>query len=188
MQGYSGYSCIYVVFSLFQPIQCIHKTATDRDHPRRCNSYSFWTTSELNSYLHFPRVAQAFLIQRSVIHKKPHKQSDELPYGITSHSPLTASPQPLLALNRGHCIVESTHHILDWSWDEDPCRIRSGYGPENVIRLRRFAIGLIRAKSLPVASTIRRLHRNLRPVFDFLRMTLNSLHTRNLSPPAVTTN
>jgi hypothetical protein len=41
--------------------------------------------------------------------------------------------------------------------------------------LRRFAIGLIKAKTQDsVASTIRRLARNVRLVFDYLRMTQNS--------------
>ena len=57
--------------------------------------------------------------------------------------PAGRTPQRLLTLNRGHWTIEATHHILDWSFDEDRSRIRSGHGPENMTRLRRFAIGLI---------------------------------------------
>ena len=41
-------------------------------------------------------------------------------------------------------------------------------------RLRRFAIGIIKARGLAVAETMRRLARNPRRVFDFLKMTGNA--------------
>ena len=41
-------------------------------------------------------------------------------------------------------------------------------------RLRRFAIGLIKARGLAVAETMRRLSRNPRRVLDFLKMTANA--------------
>ena len=63
------------------------------------------------------------------------------------------------------------HHILDWSFDEDRSRIRTGHGPQNMTRLRRFAIGIIKARGLAVAETMRRLARNPRRVLDFLKMT-----------------
>ena len=95
-------------------------------------------------------------------------------YGVTSLTPHDASPQRLLTLNRGHWTIEATHHILDWSFDEDRSRIRTGHGPGNMTRLRRFAIGLIKARGLAVAETMRRLARNPRRVLDFLKMTANA--------------
>ena len=61
------------------------------------------------------------------------------------------------------------------TYDEDRCTIRTGHGPANITRLRRFAIGLLKSK-VPdsVAAAIRKLQRNVRPVFDYLRMTENS--------------
>ena len=70
--------------------------------------------------------------------------------------------------------IEAAHHILDWSFDEDRSRIRTGHGPENMTRLRRFAIGLIKACGLAVAETMRNLARNPRRVLDFLKMTANA--------------
>jgi len=65
--------------------------------------------------------------------------------------------------------------MLDWNWNEDRCTIRTGHGPENITRLRRFATGLIKSISKDdVASTIRKLARNVRLVFDYLKMTNNS--------------
>ncbi|MDP2602099.1 MAG: ISAs1 family transposase, partial [Deltaproteobacteria bacterium] len=72
-------------------------------------------------------------------------------------SPRQTDPKRLLDINRGHWTIEnSCHYILDWNFDEDRCRIRTGHGPENVTRLRRFAIGLIKSKGAKnVAQKIR---------------------------------
>jgi hypothetical protein len=37
--------------------------------------------------------------------------------------------------------------MLDSTWDEDRCRLSSSRGPQNITRLRRFAIGLVKSKS-----------------------------------------
>src|SRR2546429_57392 len=53
--------------------------------------------------------------------------------------------------------------------------IRTGYGPENITRLRRFAIGVLKSKGQGgVAQKMRQLTRNVRLVFDYLRMSENS--------------
>ena len=90
---------------------------------------------------------------------------------------MTADAKQLLNYNRGHWAVESHHYMLDWNWNEDRCTIRKGHGPENITSLRRFAIGLIKSMTKgkdTVASTIEKLARNVRRVFDYLRMTDNS--------------
>ena len=79
----------------------------------RIESRAIRTTATLNDYLTFPHVGQAFLVERTVTAKTTGKQTVEYAYGITNHSPNTASAERLLALNRGHWIVEATHHILE---------------------------------------------------------------------------
>lgn len=145
------------------------------DHGR-IETRKIWTTTELNHYLDFPHVQQAFLIEREVINKKTGQLSREVAYGITSRPPHQANPQRLLNINRGHWSIEnSCHYILDWNYDEDRCRIRTGHGPENISRLRRFAISIIKAKGArSVAQKMRELTQNVRLVFDYLRMTKNS--------------
>ena len=108
--------------------------------------------------------------------KKSGKRSCEIAYGITSRTPDEAGPERLLKINRGHwCIENSCHYILDWNYDEDRSRIRTGHGPENITRLRRFAIGVIKSKGVrSVAQKMRELTLNVRLVFDYLRMTVNS--------------
>jgi hypothetical protein len=79
-------------------------------------------------------------------------------------------------VNCGHWTIEnSCHYIIDWNYDEDPSRISTGYGPENMTSLRRFAVGLIKSNEVrSVPDKMRQLTRNVRLVFDLLRMTKNS--------------
>lgn len=148
---------------------------TPPDHGR-IETRKIWTTTELNTYLNFPYVGQAFVIERESIQKKTGQYTCEIAYGLTSRTPELADPQRVLRSNRGHwCIENSCHYILDWNYDEDRSRIRKGHGPENVSRLRRFAIGVIKSKGArSVAQKMRELTRNARLVFDYLRMTNNS--------------
>ena len=97
--------------------------------------------------------------------------------GITSRSPQEASPERGLAVNRGHWAIESVHYLIDWNYDEDRSRIRTGFGPENITRLRRFAVGILKSFRKPaqsVAELMRKLCFRNRLVFDSLRMTKNS--------------
>lgn len=142
----------------------------------RIETRKIWTTTALNAYLDFPHVGQAFVIERERLNKKSGKRSLEVAFGITSRQPEQADAQQLLQINRGHWSIEnSCHYILDWNYDEDRCRIRTGHGPENITRLRRFAISLIKSKGVrSVAQKMRELNRNTRLVFDYLRMTINA--------------
>lgn len=151
----------------------------------RIEQRAIWTTTRLNAYLNFPGVGQAFVIERHTVAKKTGKTSTETVYGLTDHPPDRADAPATLACNRGHWTIEhSCHDILDWNWDEDRCTLRTGHGPANLTALRRFAIGAIKAKSRDtVAATLQRLARNVRLVFDYLRMTDNS-HRRPSSLPA----
>jgi predicted transposase YbfD/YdcC len=142
----------------------------------RIETRKIWTSAELNDYLDFPWVGQVFMIERESINKKTGKVSNETAYGVTSCKPEQASADKILKTNRDHwCIENSCHYIIDWNFDEDRSRIRTGYGPENVSRLRRFAVGLIKSKGAPsVAQKMRQLAMNVRSVLDYLRMTKNS--------------
>jgi len=107
----------------------------------------------------------------------------EIAYGATSRTSDKANAKQVLAVNRGHwCIENKCHYILDEAFDEDRSRIRMGYGPDNVTRLRRFAIGAILSKGVKnVTQKMRKLARNVRLVFDYLGMTRNSSPTALLS-------
>jgi predicted transposase YbfD/YdcC len=150
-------------------------STTDGDHGR-IETRNIWVTTELNGYLLFPHVGQAFKVERITINKKSGKESSEIAYGITSKEPALASPQQVLQDNRGHWAIEnSCHYIVDWNYDEDRSRIRVGHGPENITRLRRFAISILKSKKVcSVTQKMRELSMNTRLLFDYLKMSRNS--------------
>lgn len=142
----------------------------------RIETRKIWVTTQLNTYLNFPHVHQAFMIERASIDKKTGKPSQELAYGITSKPAHQAGPEQVLGDNRGHWAVESCHYMIDWNYDEDRSQIRTGFGPENITRLRRFAIGLLKSKQRneTIPEMMQKLMLNTRAVFDYLKMTRNS--------------
>lgn len=163
---------------LFQNRGAPHYVDVSPPDHGRIETRRIWCSTALNSYLDFPHVGQVFLIEREVFHKKSCKQTLETALGMSSRSPDQANAQRVLATNRGHWAIEnSCHYIIDWNFDEDRCRIRTGNAPENVTRLRRFAVGIIKFLSKDkssVAEKMRTLNRNTRLVFDYLRMSKNS--------------
>ena len=152
-----------------------YEITEDTNHGR-IETRKIWITTELNNYLLFPHIGQAFMVERITIKKKTGKQNKDTAYGITSKSPKEASAKEVLKDNRGHWSIESHHYIIDWNFHEDLSRIRTGYGPENITRLRRFAISIIKSKKkkISIASTMRKLCFNTRTVFDYIKMTRNS--------------
>ena len=158
----------------------------DLEHGR-IETRRIWVTSELNGYLEFPHVGQAFMVERTVEYKNGrHKGWRECAYGITSLSAEQADAEQLLKDNRGHWSIESVHYMLDWDFDEDRSRIRTGHGPENMTRLRRFAIGLLKSKQKryeTVCEQMLRLNRMPRVVLDYLKLTGNTA-LRSAAPTA----
>ncbi len=143
----------------------------------RIETRRIWCSTTLNGYVDFPHVGQTFRIERECIRKKTGKRSLEVALGITSRTPQEASPQRVLEVNRGHWASESVHYLIDWNFDEDRSRVRTGFGPENLTHLRRFAIGILKSFQKPtpsIAEMMRTLCFRTRLVFDYLRMTKNS--------------
>jgi hypothetical protein len=68
--------------------------------------------------------------------------------------------------------------VIDWNYDEDRSHIRTGHGPENMSRLRCFAVGILHHfsdRETSIAEAMRHLNRSMRLVFDYLRMTKNCI-------------
>lgn len=144
----------------------------------RIETRRIWCSTALNAYLDFPHVGQVYRIERESVEKKTGKPTLEIALGITSRSPQEAPPQRVLSINRNHWAIESVHYLIDWNYDEDRSRIRTGFGPENITRLRRFAIGILKSFQKPaqsIAEMMRILAFRTRLVFDYLRMTDNSI-------------
>lgn len=156
---------------------------TPPDHGR-IETRRIWCSTALNEHLDFPHVGQVFMIEREAVYKKSGKFTREIALGVTSRTPEQADPQRILKVNRDHWTIENRcHYVVDWNFDEDRSRIRTGHGPENVTRLRRFAVGVIQFISdgkSSVSQKMQLLNRNTRLVFDYLRMTSNSIHPQLL--------
>lgn len=112
----------------------------------RIETRKIWTTTELNTYLDFPHVQQTYAVEHKFIEKKTEKQSSKIAYCITCRPPEEADAHRLLTVKRGHWSVERVHYLIDWNYNEDRSCIRKGHGLENMTRLRRLAISLIKSK------------------------------------------
>lgn len=143
-----------------------------------------WVTSELNEYLEFPHIQQAYAIERDVEFKNSGKKREkELVFGITSRSEKETDAENILKNVRGHWGIENRcHYVIDWNYDEDRSRIRTGFAPENITRLRRFAVGLIKSKRVKsVAQKMRQLSFCVRSVLDYFKMTENTKATKAIA-------
>jgi len=116
------------------------------------------------------------MIERESIRKKTGEICREVVYGITGTSAGHATPEQVLRDNRGRWSIESCHYIIDWNYDEDRSQIQTGFGPENITRLRRFENGLLKNKrrNETTSEIMKKLMLNTRAVFDYLKMTRNS--------------
>lgn len=65
------------------------------------------------------------------------------------------------------------HYIIDSIYDEDRSRIRTGHGPGNMARMRRFAVGLLKSRGVKnITQKMAQMAYRVRMVFDdYLRMT-----------------
>jgi predicted transposase YbfD/YdcC len=99
-------------------------------------------------------------VERSIKYVKSGKTYQEVVYLITSLSPQQASPERLLALNRGHWEIENRlHWVRDVTFGEDLSQIRKGAGPRLMAILRNLAISLLRLyrKAAGIAEALRDL-------------------------------
>ena len=100
----------------------------------------------LPGLVNYPHVAQIFRVTRERIDARRNatgETSIEYVYGITSVPAQRASPQELLAWNRGHWSVEVNHHVRDKVFAEDACLARTGFAPENNALCTNIAIAVI---------------------------------------------
>jgi len=117
---------------------------TDAGHGR-IETRKVWVTDELSwlkQACHWPGLKSLVAIEseREVIGRGV---SVERRYYISSLEPDAAA---LARAIRGHWSIEnSLHHVLDVSFNEDDSRIRRGHGAENVSRLRRIALNLLKS-------------------------------------------
>lgn len=113
--------------------------------------------------INYPGVSQIARVRR---HREPlgpaanGTASEETACLITSLDAGKAPPADLLALNRGHWIVENgNHRVRDTTLGEDACLARTGNGPLNRASLNNIALAVVFASQRPgegLATTFRR--------------------------------
>jgi predicted transposase YbfD/YdcC len=114
----------------------------ERGHGRRDDVRQLVASTDLNGYVDWPGLAQVFRLRRTW---QEHGQPKEaLHYGITSLAPEAGPPERLLALKRGHWIIENgLHRVKDVSLGEDRSLIHQGQGPTVMALLRDAAVSLL---------------------------------------------
>lgn len=118
----------------------------DKQHGR-LEQRRIWTSPELNGFVDFPYVAQVARIERTRQQVNSGKGETEVVYLVTSLSATEASPERLLALNRGHWEIENrVHWVRDVTFAEDQSQVRTGAGPRMMAILRNLAISLVRLR------------------------------------------
>ncbi len=93
--------------------------------------------------IHDPRVQPIFRVTRRVACRKSGTPTTEHACGMTSVEADRASPQPVLAGNRGPWGVESPHPLRDATFREDDSRLRARNAPAHHAILNPLAIAAI---------------------------------------------
>ena len=98
----------------------------------------------LRGLINYPEVRQVFRVTRKRDQVKTGEKSIEVAYGMTSLPPEQADAERLLALNRGHWVVENRNHRpRDTTFGEDACLMHTGHGPSNNATVNNLALAII---------------------------------------------
>jgi len=154
-----------------RPFPPEHETV-DKGHGR-IEIRRIWTTTELNDYIEFPYLNQAFRIERITSNLQGELMRHEMVHGVTSLTEENASATDLLKFNRGQWEIENRlHWVRDVTFDEDRSQVRKGGGPQVMASLRNLSISLIRMSGATnIASATRHLGRRSEKALRLLGLT-----------------
>jgi len=149
-----------------------HETV-DKGHGR-IEIRRIWTTTELNDYIEFPYLNQAFRIERITTDLQGEPMRHETAYGVSSLTEKKASAADLLKFNRGQWEIENrVHWVRDVTFDEDRSQVRKADGPQVMASLRNLSISLLRmAGAINIASATRHLGRRSEKALRLLGLTV----------------
>lgn len=115
-----------------------HETV-DKGHGR-IEIRRIWTTTEMNDYIEFPYLNQAFRIERITSNLQGELMRHEMVHGVTSLTAENASAADLLKFNRGQWEIENrVHWVRDVTFDEDRSQVRKCSGPQVMASLRAYS-------------------------------------------------
>jgi predicted transposase YbfD/YdcC len=128
----------------WEPIVAGRHQEVEGDHGR-VETRTIWGTDQVE----WLRNGKDWVGLRSLLCVECHREvmggktSTERRYFISTLTSKAAKTR--LAEVRGHWGVEnSLHWVLDVAFREDECRVRMGHAPENLSRMRRLALNLLR--------------------------------------------
>jgi predicted transposase YbfD/YdcC len=126
-------------------------------HGRQADTRHLAASTDLTGYLAWPGLAQVFRLERTW--REDGQAKRQLHYGITSLSPAAGPAARLLALKRGHWLIENQLH---WSKDvtlgEDASLVHAGQGPTILALLRETALSLLRRAGYRAITSRLRYH------------------------------
>ena len=124
-----------------------HKTE-DGDHGR-IETRWIRVADELDPavpYVDFPGLRFVAQVRREAIYKKDGREREpETAYLLTGLGPEQATPERLLALNRGYWAIENrVHYMRDVALDEDRSRCRKDALPRGLAAFANLSISILR--------------------------------------------
>lgn len=127
----------------------------DTGHGRGVERRELIATTDLTAWSDWPGLAQVFRVERTWQEHGHPKRA--IHYGITSLDSVRGTPERLLALKRGHWLIENRlHWRKDVTFGEDASLIHAGQGPIVMAVLRDAVVSLLHAHGITrVAAQLR---------------------------------
>jgi predicted transposase YbfD/YdcC len=137
---------------------CFTHQTTDGGHGR-IEERKILVTSDIdwlkNRHSEWKNLTSIAAITARTISKKTGETSQETRYYISS---LPANPAELLAVTRTHWAIEnSLHWQLDVSFNEDKCRVRKDFEPQNLAIIRHAVINILKQDKSKISMKRKRL-------------------------------
>ena len=159
LKGNQGtlYSDIKLLFDEKEELIISSNTSIDKGHGR-IEERTVYATEEMGALLDqhkWPGLKTAIMCK---YHRVDKKSQDEVLYFISSTA---ANAEKLLDIIRSHWSVESTHWILDVTFNEDKIAIAVDNAAENLAFIRRVALNMIKLyqSTLDKKTSIKRIRK-----------------------------
>jgi len=100
-----------------------------------------WALPIYDDFIAWPGARLMLRLERRFTDKRTHKTTVELDYALCSLGLDQVSAEELLALWRGHWLIENRlHWVRDVTLGEDASRVRTGQAPQALAAIRNVVI------------------------------------------------